>query len=323
MMNEIKSQLTIFFVLIGLFSLLTYSTPADEEYDFLKINYQYSKIAKDQSFDIDLKARLIPLSTISNYNKTFKLSTFKDFTRRKLMIVSKLSTRYEILDFLSTIKNMKGVFTMSIGMISETHFQLYKSELAEVSDFDIVSSLYFCTYKPSLINRTCAELFLKPNKCYELYAIKQTTILKVVPFQQPSNAHNIFEVLEPIFHEQAARRSNFRGVHIVAETVDYKFASHLSSFIRQPNSTNSILLKEGLEIEIFRCLRDALNFTEKAVESDGYLVMAEDKTVNNSGLAKFLHEDTADISISLAEYIPYRMSGKYGIRYLHSVYRSE
>lgn len=63
---------------------------------------------------------------------------------------------------------------------------------------------------------------------------------------------------------------------------------------------------------------------EVAVKSIGLLKEDENKNaLANSGLALSLNEGTADISISLAEYVPYRMRGTHGIRYLQASYCSQ
>ncbi|CAL8122839.1 unnamed protein product [Orchesella dallaii] len=160
----------------------------------------------------------------------------------------------------------------------------------------------------SQILRQNSELFLcrliqtgHLNECTEIFFMKKRIYYQSLQF--PTSLLSFYDQLHFLSFKGYVFNEKFKPVSV-------------------SDSDSHVLLSGGINVEIYRYLRDSLNFSESAIQVNRGLRESPNGTLNNTGLAKVLNSGIADISIPVFEYIMYRISGPYRIQFLHPIVMS-
>lgn len=144
------------------------------------------------------------------------------------------------------------------------------------------------------------------STCVEIYNIKHERVV-------------VQEIkIETAITEISIRRLNFAQVAIPAVATD--LPGYSKKFKTRVTPEDPLEFLDGSNVNVYRYLRDSLNFKEKAISTNATLTRnSVDGLLENSGIVGSLFSGESDFSIGQYEYVPYRMEGRYGIRYLHSI----
>lgn len=144
------------------------------------------------------------------------------------------------------------------------------------------------------------------SRCVEMYNLKN----KKVVVQEIK--------IETAITEISIRRLNFAQITIPGVATD--LPGYSKKFKPRLKPDDPLEFLDGSNVNVYRYLRDSLNFKEKAVSSNVMFTRSSvDGFLENTGIVESMFSGDSDFSIGQYEFVPYRMGGRYGVRYLHSI----
>ncbi|CAL8142420.1 unnamed protein product [Orchesella dallaii] len=133
----------------------------------------------------------------------------------------------------------------------------------------------------------------------------------------PSWKMELMEKIKFILSGTSSHRQNF-GSQIFPGAA-MKLPGLASEKFKPQSTTDSPLEFEGgANVIVYRFLRDALNFSEKAVGSTQSFVQGVDGLLKNEGTVRIINQNEAGIAITMFENQLHRQKGPHGIFFLHA-----